>query len=461
MRYLTGSQADQYLAQIDASGTVGWFLTDHLGSVRDIMNNSGTIVYHADYDAFGNITYEVDSGNRALVGYAGYQWDAGISLFYCNNRWLNPVTQQWMENDPSGFAAGDPNLRRDVWNSPTNGTDPSGLKEKNRDFFTWTADTIGTDNVLSLDNVLGHVSNGWFTRTSDGAAGMGDTITFGATARGREAGGFDDVVNHDSEAYHRGVIAGRVWQVAFVLAGGPVANLIYFGLGSPFIIWNMCETTAGYRKHGVETGPAVTMGVLGNLPVFGSVVSAFEIAEGRSLRPGPNFGEKLNGWDYTDRGTGIAADVITIGGVTYKGMRGGVGGDVPIRPGTLQPRGGNGVILPDGAGATPAEIAASSGGPTGGSRVGQGALRNQLINEWQQENPGQPFECWRCGETSTNAADMHLGHRNRPVSLGGNQSPPNIALEGAACNLSAGNRGAPSPGMSCVERGSCGAPYGR
>ena len=30
-----------------------------------------------------------------------------------------------------------------------------------------------------------------------------------------------------------------------------------------------------------------------------------------------------------------------------------------------------------------------------------------------------------------------------------------------ACNLSAGTRGAPSTGWSCLERGSCGAPYGR
>jgi len=69
--------------------------------------------------------------------------------------------------------------------------------------------------------------------------------------------------------------------------------------------------------------------------------------------------------------------------------------------------------------------------------------------------------CWRCGQTTTNPDNMHLGHRNTPTSRGGNLSPDNVALEGAACNLSAGNRGGPSAGMSCVERGSCGAPYGR
>lgn len=56
---------------------------------------------------------------------------------------------------------------------------------------------------------------------------------------------------------------------------------------------------------------------------------------------------------------------------------------------------------------------------------------------------------------------MHLGHKNVPTSKGGNLKPVNGSLEGAACNLSAGNSGYVKTGMSCVERGSCGAPYGR
>jgi hypothetical protein len=132
-----------------------------------------------------------------------------------------------------------------------------------------------------------------------------------------------------------------------------------------------------------------------------------------------------------------------------------------VRPATQQPMGGNGIILRDGAGATADEIAASTGGPNGGSRAGQGAVRDQLIQDWQQQNPGQPFRCWRCGATSTNPADFHVEHRNVPTSLGGNLDPPNVTLEGASCNLSAGNRGGPTSGMSCWERGSPGAPFGR
>jgi RHS repeat-associated protein len=113
-------------------------------------------------------------------------------------------------------------------------------------------------------------------------------------------------------------------------------------------------------------------------------------------------------------------------------------------------------VLSDGAGASPEEIARSTGGPTGGSRVGQSEVRQQLLDEADGS-----YRCWRCGQESTNPDNMQVGHRNVPTSQGGNLEPENVCLEGASCNLSAGNRGRPSPGMSCVERGGCGAPYGR
>ncbi len=113
-------------------------------------------------------------------------------------------------------------------------------------------------------------------------------------------------------------------------------------------------------------------------------------------------------------------------------------------------------VLRDGEGATPEQMANSVGGPTGGSRVGQAEVRQHLLDQ-----AGGTYTCWRCGMESTNPANMHLGHRNVPTSRGGNLHADNVCLEGAACNLSAGARGGPSPGMSCVERGGCGAPYGR
>src|SRR5207237_402547 len=55
-RYLRGDLVDQVFARMPAAGAAGWYLTDHLGSVRDITDNvTGAVLDHRDYDAFGNL----------------------------------------------------------------------------------------------------------------------------------------------------------------------------------------------------------------------------------------------------------------------------------------------------------------------------------------------------------------------------------------------------------------------
>ncbi|MES2264686.1 MAG: RHS repeat-associated core domain-containing protein [Pseudomonadota bacterium] len=124
----------------------------------------------------------------------------------------------------------------------------------------------------------------------------------------------------------------------------------------------------------------------------------------------------------------------------------------------LAPKPPSKFALRDGAGASPKDIAASKLG--GGTRKGQDACREKTFEKTSKKNNGI-YKCWRCGHTSTNPNDMHLGHKNVPTSKGGNLADINVDTEGASCNLSAGSSGYVKEGMSCVERGSCGAPYGR
>lgn len=72
--------------------------------------------------------------------------------------------------------------------------------------------------------------------------------------------------------------------------------------------------------------------------------------------------------------------------------------------------------LVDGAGSTAQEMADSL--VNGGSRAGQQAVREELFEEVVQN--GGVFTCWRCGQTTKNSKNMHLGHRNEPTSKGGN-----------------------------------------
>ncbi|TWT75097.1 putative deoxyribonuclease RhsB [Allorhodopirellula solitaria] len=156
-RYLYGEMVDQLLADeqynggtgpdfsaTTASATAGdtyWALTDHLGSVRDLVDNNGEIRQHVAYDSFGNRIVEQDydasgstiSSSHAdaideLFGYTGRDWDADAGLQNNRARWYDPATGRWLSNDPIGFAAGDANLYRYVGNGPTTKTDPSGLQ---------------------------------------------------------------------------------------------------------------------------------------------------------------------------------------------------------------------------------------------------------------------------------------------------------------------------------------------
>lgn len=126
-----------------ASGNAGqtlWALSDHLGSVRDLVDNASKVRKHILYDSFGNRVFEqsFDStgtliGNTdpaavdALFGYTGREWDSDVDLQYNRARWYDPVTGRWLSQDPIGFEAGDANLYRYVGNGSTNATDPSGL----------------------------------------------------------------------------------------------------------------------------------------------------------------------------------------------------------------------------------------------------------------------------------------------------------------------------------------------
>jgi RHS repeat-associated protein len=49
----------------------------------------------------------------------------------CAPRYYSPVTGTFVSQDPSGFGAGDLNLRRYVGNDPTDATDPTGMQSEN------------------------------------------------------------------------------------------------------------------------------------------------------------------------------------------------------------------------------------------------------------------------------------------------------------------------------------------
>ncbi|GIW97149.1 MAG: hypothetical protein KatS3mg111_0482 [Pirellulaceae bacterium] len=113
------------------AGPVYWPLTDHLGTVRDLVDSNSTVREHQVFDSFGNLVHEADfdaAGNAiasshqdavdAVFGYTGRSWDEDVDLQYNRARWYSPTLGRWLSQDPISFAAGDANLYRYVANGP-------------------------------------------------------------------------------------------------------------------------------------------------------------------------------------------------------------------------------------------------------------------------------------------------------------------------------------------------------
>jgi RHS repeat-associated protein len=110
-RYLTNPLGlSQFYGQVSASGATQWFLTDNLGSIRQVVDSSGTSLDAITYDPYGNIENQTNSANAPRLLYAGGEQDAILGIYRFNRRWYNPTTGEWLSQDPSGFAAGDGNL---------------------------------------------------------------------------------------------------------------------------------------------------------------------------------------------------------------------------------------------------------------------------------------------------------------------------------------------------------------
>jgi RHS repeat-associated protein len=124
-RYLFGDGVDQIEAD-ESNGSVLWALTDHLGSVRDVVDDSGTVLNHVVYDAFGGVTSQTDESVVFRYGYTARELDAESGLQYNRARYLDSFTGKFISEDPISFQGGDSNLYRYVYNSSTNFIDPSG-----------------------------------------------------------------------------------------------------------------------------------------------------------------------------------------------------------------------------------------------------------------------------------------------------------------------------------------------
>ncbi|MDR0717764.1 MAG: RHS repeat-associated core domain-containing protein, partial [Azoarcus sp.] len=100
-----------------------YYAKDHLGSVRDVLDQQGNVTASYDYDPYGKLTNS--PATLPEFGYAGMQFHAPSGLYLTKYRIYEPGTGRWLSRDPIGEEGGI-NLYGYVGGDPLNYNDPTG-----------------------------------------------------------------------------------------------------------------------------------------------------------------------------------------------------------------------------------------------------------------------------------------------------------------------------------------------
>jgi RHS repeat-associated protein len=112
---------------LGGNGVTNYFYTrDHLGSIREVVDNQGTTGSRYGYDPYGK-QGQYQTGADATFGFAGYfvHKPSGLNLTWF--RALRPDLGRWLSRDPIGEGGTEVNLYAYVSNDPINSVDPDGL----------------------------------------------------------------------------------------------------------------------------------------------------------------------------------------------------------------------------------------------------------------------------------------------------------------------------------------------
>lgn len=126
-RYVHSTQVDQPLVQYSGAAISDsarrFLLSDQLGSVIAVANNTGNIVNKMSYDSFGIPA----AGNVGRFGFTGRIFLKELGLYHYKARVYSPRIGRYLQTDPI-FYQDDMNLYAYVGGDPLNNTDPLGLE---------------------------------------------------------------------------------------------------------------------------------------------------------------------------------------------------------------------------------------------------------------------------------------------------------------------------------------------
>jgi RHS repeat-associated protein len=153
-----------------------FFINDHLGTPKVVTDETGAVVWKADYQPFGDVDVMVNTIENNLR-FAGQYYDEETGLHYNYHRYYDPKTGRYLTPDPIGLAGGI-NLFAYVKNNPITYIDPEGLEIR-----VYSSDAFGISGlnhafVYSTETGRGKGTAGssWVTR-GDGVGDLNSPYT--------------------------------------------------------------------------------------------------------------------------------------------------------------------------------------------------------------------------------------------------------------------------------------------
>jgi RHS repeat-associated protein len=217
-RYLYGGSIDEVLAD-QTPTTLNWALADRLGTVDLIVDDKGGVIDRVTFDSFGNKVSESAPEKSFRFGFTGRELDPETGLYYYRARYYDPLVGRFISVDSIGFQAGDTNLYRYVFNSPTLATDPTGHE--------WW-DELGQNLGNAWNGAGNALQSAWNTtqdvagRVADGAGYWAETFRPVTDDLSDKARGVIDFVARYSTV---GVAVNAISTTANIV--GSVANAIH------------------------------------------------------------------------------------------------------------------------------------------------------------------------------------------------------------------------------------------
>jgi RHS repeat-associated protein len=127
-------------------GVTFYWVEDHLGSVRDVTDSSGTLRARYDYDPFGRRT-KISGDVDTDFGFTGHFFHAMSGLHLSTTRALDSSLGRWISEDPKADSTRTegPNRYAYVSNDPIAFRDPLGLEK-----VAFTITTVIREGLSSM-----------------------------------------------------------------------------------------------------------------------------------------------------------------------------------------------------------------------------------------------------------------------------------------------------------------------